>query len=136
MACAIGLDHDLGLDVERCRRVRDGLDIASRFFAPAELALLRRSEIARRDETFVRIWTLKEAYIKAVGLGLACPLDSFAFRLNPIGIRFRHDGIDSPRHWQFAQWRPTRDCVIAVAQRAAPAKTITLAQRAVRPADL
>jgi len=80
VACAVSLDHEVGLDVEAWDRAGDGLDIAGRFFAPAELALLREAAPDDRPEVFARIWTLKEAYIKATGRGLSSfPLDCIAF---------------------------------------------------------
>ena len=67
--CAIGED-ELGVDIEIIKDYKDS--IANRFFAPSEL------QYVQDTEGFYRIWTLKEAYMKAVGLGMALALDSFA----------------------------------------------------------
>lgn len=80
---AAGKDADLGqigCDVERKQKAR--MDVAKRFFAPAEQRVLLSAETeAERDLLFSRLWTLKESYIKADGRGMALPLDSFVVEL-------------------------------------------------------
>lgn len=66
---------ELGVDVEYMGRDVDFLALARRFFAVPEWAWLERQPSAR--EPFYRIWTRKEAYIKALGTGLRHPLDAF-----------------------------------------------------------
>ena len=78
--CAVARDRDVGVDVERLSRVTQPLLIADRFFAPAEIAALRASHESQRRQRFFELWTLKESYIKARGLGLAIPLDQFLVR--------------------------------------------------------
>jgi 4'-phosphopantetheinyl transferase len=135
VACAVSLDHAVGLDVEALDCARDGLDIAERFFAPAELALLRAAAPGDRPDIFTRIWTLKEAYIKGTGLGLAnCPLDCIAFE--PQGVRFGTALEDDPANWQFTQWRPTSQHLLALALRRPAAAATTLIKRAVAPHEL
>lgn len=67
----------LGVDVEAIRSIPDGDDIARRFFAPREVARMAGLEPSARESAFFRCWTRKEAYLKALGDGLAKPLDSF-----------------------------------------------------------
>lgn len=68
---------EVGVDVERIREGvnRDG--IARRFFSPSEISALEGLPEDQRDDAFFRIWTRKEAYVKARGGGLSIPLDSF-----------------------------------------------------------
>ena len=66
--CAIA-DSPIGVDIEQIRENRP--EIAERFFNSAELKYINDAE------SFYRIWTLKEGYMKAVGLGMKLPLDSF-----------------------------------------------------------
>lgn len=74
----------IGVDVEDTSRPRD-LAVASDFFATSEVialaALPRGEQLAR----FYHLWTAKEAYIKARGMGLAIPLDTFAFHFTASG---------------------------------------------------
>ena len=50
--------------------------------------MLQQAPPSERARCFFRLWTLKEAYIKAIGKGLSAPLNSFAFTLEPIRIAF------------------------------------------------
>ena len=85
-------------------------DIAGRFFAAEEVTDLRGLPPADQQRVFFDYWTLKEAYIKARGFGLALPLGDFAFKLNPPGppaIAFAPSLDDDPSTWQFMQDWPT-----------------------------
>lgn len=116
-AAALTVDHDLGIDVEWLDRRPAGADVARRFFAPAECAQLAAVPAERANETFLSFWTLKEAYVKAIGKGLAQPLDSFAFTLETLSIRFDADQTDDPAGWLFRQLRPTPHHLLALALR-------------------
>ena len=74
---------DIGVDVERIRQVSDAEGIAARFFAPGENEFFQATDSGQRDEAFFACWTLKEAFIKAVGEGLSYPLDSFEVAFAP-----------------------------------------------------
>ncbi|MBK3801003.1 4'-phosphopantetheinyl transferase superfamily protein [Azospirillum brasilense] len=74
---------ELGVDVERLRRLPDAAGIAERFFAPEERDAFAALPDALRDEAFLNGWTRKEAFIKATGQGLSTPLDRFAVELTP-----------------------------------------------------
>lgn len=74
---AVSDQLELGADIERVRAL-DHLDLARRYFHPNETTLI--GSLPRPDEqlqAFFRIWTLKEAIVKALGVGLSIPLDSF-----------------------------------------------------------
>jgi 4'-phosphopantetheinyl transferase len=73
----------LGVDVEYRKEMSDLEQIASRFFSASENADLARVPTAGKKEAFFNCWTRKEAYLKAVGVGLAAPLDSFVVTLVP-----------------------------------------------------
>ncbi|MEL7336029.1 MAG: 4'-phosphopantetheinyl transferase superfamily protein [Planctomycetota bacterium] len=70
----------LGVDIERVGRRTDPR-MANRFFAAEEADwVFEHTEGPQRMHAFLRVWTLKESLIKAIGRGLAIPLDQFAFR--------------------------------------------------------
>ena len=74
---------EIGIDVEQIHPLADLLDIAQRFFCPAETAELISLPANQREHAFFRCWTRKEAYIKALGEGLSVPLDDFQVTLRP-----------------------------------------------------
>jgi 4'-phosphopantetheinyl transferase len=107
---------DVGVDVERTDRRVDAARLSSRFFSPEEAAALQEIPAERLRERFFRYWTLKESYIKARGLGLSLPLDSFSFRLAgecPFRIDFSGEDRD-PVRWRFAVISPLSQYVAAV----------------------
>jgi len=133
IVCLVALDREVGVDVEDMERPGETVEIADRFFSPAEVAALRALPIEAQRDRFFAYWTLKEAYIKARGMGLSLPLEQFSFHLavgHPVRISFDPRLEDNPNSWQFAQFRPTSRHVIAVAIRrgADPDLTIQIHQ--------
>jgi len=74
---------EIGVDVEYLKPMPDCETIAERFFSESERVVLRGIPGPRKEEAFFNCWTRKEAYLKAVGEGLAAPLDSFDVTLAP-----------------------------------------------------
>lgn len=74
----------LGVDVEKVSPI--DMKIAERFFSPLESRMLAAEPTEQQLETFYRLWTLKESYIKAIGMGLSMPLDSFSMRRGMDGL--------------------------------------------------
>jgi 4'-phosphopantetheinyl transferase len=77
------LGPEIGVDVEYLKPMPDCEQISERFFSESERQVLRGIPGARKEEAFFNCWTRKEAYLKAVGEGLAAPLDSFDVTLAP-----------------------------------------------------
>lgn len=115
-------EADHGVDVEHIRRETDMESVARRVFTEAEQASIRAQPDERRADRFYELWTLKEAFIKAKGAGLAMPLQQFSFAISesdqsdPL-IEFECDAaIDpAPDQWHFTTLRPTDDHVVSVA---------------------
>ena len=80
---AVTEDKALGVDVEYIRADFATEDIARRFFSPREVETFNAVPNDQRVAAFFRCWTRKEAYIKAIGLGLSQPLDGFDVTLGP-----------------------------------------------------
>jgi 4'-phosphopantetheinyl transferase len=119
IACAMTIGREVGVDVETTRRVVLH-DVPERFFSAREVADLRALPHSDQHSVFFDYWTLKEAYIKARGFGLALPLRQFSFIRLPAGaptIEFGPELHDDPSTWQFGQFWPTRDHRMAVAVR-------------------
>jgi 4'-phosphopantetheinyl transferase len=81
--CALARGAEVGVDVEVVRAAFATDEIARRFFAPAEVAILAALHVEERVEAFFACWTRKEAYLKARGMGLALGLDRFEVSLAP-----------------------------------------------------
>jgi 4'-phosphopantetheinyl transferase len=75
--------REIGVDIEYLKPMPDCEQIAERFFSESERVVLRGIPKESKEEAFFNCWTRKEAYLKAVGEGLAAPLDSFDVTLAP-----------------------------------------------------
>lgn len=74
----------VGVDIETMReRMPQAMDIAQRYFAPEETEFLRALAGPDRPRGFFRLWTFKEAFVKARGDGLFSGLSRFAISLEP-----------------------------------------------------
>jgi len=119
VVCAVVREVDVGVDVEPLDR-RWSMRIAERYFSPAEVAALRTLPEEARARRFLDLWTLKESYIKARGLGLALPLDRFTFVLEagrPPRVEIAPELGDRGESWQFARLEPTPRHVLALCVR-------------------
>ncbi len=116
----------VGVDVEEVRARPAPLELADRHFAPQEILALQALPAQRQSDRFYEFWTLKEAYIKARGLGLSIPLDQFSFQFE--GGRSLHFSAepslqDSAEFWKFWQFCPSADHVLALCvRRGSPAE--------------
>ncbi|MFG0834679.1 4'-phosphopantetheinyl transferase family protein [Aeromonas bivalvium] len=95
LAIAIGEQGPIGVDLELGRRARSPLPLAQRFFAPAEYQYLAALPKAQQAGSFYRLWSRKEAVLKAHGGGIAAGLEKVEF-VPQQGWRLvnRLDGID------------------------------------------
>ena len=123
IACVIAATQDVGVDVEWIDAHADPRH--RRSFLRAARGRRSRAALPPEDQkrVFFDYWTLKEAYIKARGMGLALPLADFAFTLAPPRaptIAFSGEIHDQPDTWQFEQSWPTPAHRLAVAVRRAP----------------
>lgn len=109
---------DIGVDVERVTDVPDARDVASGYFSPAEIGEFSRAP--DEADAFFRCWTRKEAFIKALGHGLAYPLDQFAVTLLADDrSEVRHVGGDQAEaaRWSMRHLEPADGFVGALATR-------------------
>jgi 4'-phosphopantetheinyl transferase len=112
------LGVEIGVDVEFLREMSDCEQIAERFFSLSERQELRRIPFPAKQEAFFNCWTRKEAYLKAVGEGLAAPLDSFDVTLalgDPPRMLSLEGDPERAARWFFHHLRPAADYLGAVA---------------------
>ena len=126
------LEHEIGVDIE-FERPLDDLEVVARYyFAEEEITSLFSLPPDQHITAFIKCWSRKEAFIKAVGQGLRYPLNAFAVTLAPdVPARllrvdaqpeavnqWRYATFDMPGefaaaaivthpHWQVAQWQWT-----------------------------
>lgn len=75
-ACYIG-KSECGIDAERIRPYRP--NVIKRAFSEEEKTLIENAPEAERDLLFFRLWTLKESYVKALGIGVSYPMNTAEF---------------------------------------------------------
>lgn len=119
VVAAVVQRHSVGVDCELTRRQCSISALAERFFAPTEAAELRALPPEAQRQRFFDLWTLKESYIKALGLGLAQPLNQFTFRLlsrngEEEQITLDDNERDFASNWRYWLLRPTADYRIAI----------------------
>jgi 4'-phosphopantetheinyl transferase len=73
--CAVSTQREVGIDLEYLRPLPEAEQLAKRFFSKAEHALIQALPVEEQAHVFFRLWTAKEAYLKATGKGLGHPLD-------------------------------------------------------------
>jgi 4'-phosphopantetheinyl transferase len=80
---AVADGRPVGVDVEVTRPDPCDVEVARHFFSAVEITALLASPRSDFATSFLRIWTRKEAWVKAKGQGLSIPLDSFDVSLGP-----------------------------------------------------
>ncbi|MBI3823177.1 MAG: 4'-phosphopantetheinyl transferase superfamily protein [Planctomycetes bacterium] len=104
-ALAVGGSREVGVDIERRERQVEYLALAQRFFTAAEAQHLLNIGEEKRSDAFFAIWTLKEAFVKAIGRGISFPLDAFCFDLDVTRlVRFRPLADFVSCDWHFHQF--------------------------------
>lgn len=80
IACAISRYNPVGIDVEERRALADLDTLCEHALSPIELRDIKStSNVQEKNKRFFTYWTLKEAYLKATGMGLSVPLQTFGF---------------------------------------------------------
>lgn len=75
-ACIVS-EYECGIDCEPVRQYRP--NVLKRAFSESERDMIEKADTDERDLLFFRLWTLKEAYIKAIGTGLSYPMKNADF---------------------------------------------------------
>ena len=134
-ACVVSLNNDCGVDVENIHRKNKLHAVAERMFAEQETKTLLAYDESEVQKSFFDFWTLREAYVKAIGTGLGGSSKEFYFTIDaakvsdksgditnvsaanirPANINF----VDSKKKvdlaWQFFLLEPSSDHVAAIA---------------------
>ena len=112
---AFSAGSDVGIDVERSIHIAECLDVAKDFFSSAEGCYLQSLPALLRQEHFLRLWTLKEACVKASGEGLSSRLPAFDMLTYPRQFRLSDDDERSKEQWSFLAFQPVEEYYAALA---------------------
>lgn len=104
--CIISKDVEAGIDIEKVFPLDQCVSIAKQFFSKQEINALKNAFPDHQLRLFYQIWTRKEAFVKAIGVGLGCPLKDFDVISEANKITFfrkeERDEIFS-KDWNFKQ---------------------------------
>jgi 4'-phosphopantetheinyl transferase len=117
VVCALSMGREVGIDVEGLTRPPLDPALIPRYCAPEEAADIEAQPDGLWQRRFLTYWTLKEAYLKARGLGIALPLTDIAFSLGSDSARvvFRESLAGTDDRWTFCLSQPTGDHLMAIA---------------------
>jgi len=119
VGCVVGVGAAVGIDIEHIGRVVDATAIARAQFAPEE-------QVCGGDPVaFLRMWTLKEAIVKAAGLGLRLELAAFACETDPPRLIRSAPALGPAMAWRLESWADTSH-VVSVAVRNGAGQAVDL----------
>lgn len=126
-----------GIDVETKRYRWNISSLADSVLSAEEMSSLQKLPQAEHAHHFLRYWTLKEAYVKARGMGLSLPLDKLSFEIGEkMGIRLRTHPESDSVDWQFAQRSLGTEHVMAVAVQHGGALPLSITYREFLPSAI
>jgi 4'-phosphopantetheinyl transferase len=99
---AVTLGREIGVDIEKVRERPAFERLAARFYAEQERAALAATPEADRERSFFRLWTRKEAHLKATGTGLSVNLKAI-------------DTLAPAPSWWYHEFAPADEYVASVA---------------------
>lgn len=106
--CAVSQIGKIGIDVESIVRPNITADMISFALSPREIQSVRTVALRHLPFVFLRYWTLKEAYVKAVGYGLSLPpsdIDVLFSASGAISCTINGRSEIDKAEWRFGQFR-------------------------------
>jgi 4'-phosphopantetheinyl transferase len=114
----VTLSADIGVDIERLDVKRDYDGLARECFSEREMAAYCACNDDKKASAFIKAWTQKEAFVKAIGRGITYPLRDVEVSVRPgeagglIGLR---PGEHSVSDWSLTCFEPADVNMAAVA---------------------
>ncbi|WP_250124597.1 4'-phosphopantetheinyl transferase superfamily protein [Chroococcidiopsis sp. CCMEE 29] len=115
---AVTRDREIGIDIEYIRPITEMEQIAKRFFSIQENAVFCTLPPNQKQTAFFNCWTRKEAYVKAIGDGLALSLTQFDVSLTsgePARLLAIQGDRSAANHWSLQEVKPAPGYVAALA---------------------
>ena len=78
----VTIGNSVGIDIEKITDLENMDEIINLCFSDQEINFMTGLDKPFKTEIFYKIWTGKEAFVKALGTGLSFPLKNISFRLN------------------------------------------------------
>lgn len=115
--CAVTRVIPVGVDIEYQQTNIAELNIARRYFSPAEQSILNNASKSQRRSVFLSLWTAKEAVVKAMGKGLVFGLDQFSIALHENGKAVLQSAREElkAKSWFVQNFTPALDYMAAIA---------------------
>ncbi len=117
-ACAISHEPVIGLDLEKITPTEDLVNQIQRYCSPEEQQILKSLTVHQRQRQFFKLWTLKEAFVKARGIGLVYPIRALSFDLSDelsICVSVDDEPATESTHWYFELYPLEEDHFVSVA---------------------
>lgn len=123
LCCAIYNEQQIGLDIERIDR-KANLNLAARYFAKEEVSYLQSEEATKA--CFIRLWTLKEAYGKALGVGINQAVLATSFL--PLLLQEQNGGsietTENQNYWLQYEELQTEGLILSYCSSLSPTKVV------------
>jgi 4'-phosphopantetheinyl transferase len=108
-ACAVALGREVGLDIEQVpahSEIDQIIEEVATEFSEGELAGLRAEAITNQPRYFARLWTAREAYVKARGSSLSITPASFAMQVENVitAPRVEHHTLQQVKSSKWGAW--------------------------------
>jgi len=117
---AITKNHPIGIDIEYMQEKKILTELAKRFFSSQEYEEYKSLATSQKTLGFYNCWTRKEAFVKALGIGITCPLKSFSVNLTPeidAKILSVQNNQDDVNQWKLFGFIPENNYCAAIAWR-------------------
>ncbi len=116
VAGIITLENKVGIDIETTNQKSDMPKLIEQYLSNTEKEKLRLHDEIQNIEILIKYWTLKEAYLKAQGVGLLYPPTKISFNLNDKKISIvKTMPNDSPSNWTFYSMKVSPKHILSVA---------------------
>ncbi len=118
VGCVVTLDNDCGIDAELISGRHNPKGVAERMFSASECLEMRQLKDATLLDYFFTRWILREAYVKARGIGISFPTRKLHFRVDGearVEVMFEGDLQENELDWRFHLLRPTQEHIAAIA---------------------
>ncbi|MCP3931880.1 MAG: 4'-phosphopantetheinyl transferase superfamily protein [Bacteroidetes bacterium] len=121
---AFSRESEVGIDVEKKRKLADLQDMINRNFTASEIQFIKRNP-EEELERFFRFWTIKEAYLKAIGEGMRLTPDKLEFTIDRNTVKLlSREGIFEFEDWVIKEFKSGDDFVGTIVYQNANCKII------------